>query len=235
LSAVGPDVASRQKDAQEKDMNSADPVRRLGRPDQQASEELVRHIVDTATRLFVGQGYAATSIEQIAAAAGSGKQTIYRRFTSKEGLFTEVINEQGRRLFEVAEASGATGSDPTGALKEACRQLFDFVLAPDTVQLHRILVAEVVRFPELGEQLLSNCLGPFKAMLKRLLQAAMDAGRIRNVDPDFAHALLTSLLTGFPIQRALLGREPFASPDERDAYFEEGWALFIRGMGVDRS
>jgi AcrR family transcriptional regulator len=214
---------------------SLDPVRRLGRPDQQASEDLVRHIVETATRLFIGQGYAGTSIEQIAAAAGSGKQTIYRRFTSKEGLFTEVINEQCRRLLEVAEAAGATGPDPVGALKEACRQLFDFVLMPDTVQLHRILVAEVVRFPELPDYVLNNCLGPFKALLKRLLQTAMDAGQIRKVDPDLAHALLTSLLTGFPTQHVLLGRAPFASPDARDAYFEEGWALFIRGMGADRS
>jgi len=212
----------------------ADPVRRLGRPDQQASEELIRHIVDTATRLFVSQGYAGTSIEQIAAAAGSGKQTLYRRFTSKEGLFIEVIKEQTRRLLEVAEASGATGADPAGALKEACRQLFDFVLAPDTVRLHRILVAEVGRFPELGEHVLSHCLGPFTAMLKRLLEAAMDAGRICQADPEAAQRLLMSLLTGYPIHHALLGREPFASPEERDAYFEAGWALFSRGMAGAR-
>lgn len=207
---------------------SADPVRRLGRPDQQASEDLVRHIVDTAARLFVSQGYAATSIEQIAAAAGSGKQTIYRRFTSKDGLFTEVINQQGRRLLEIAEAAEATG-DPIEALKEICRQLFDFVLAPDAVQLHRILVAEVVRFPEMGDHVLDNCMGPFKALLKRLLSAAMDAGQIRRADPQLTQALLTSLLTGWPTQHVLLNREPFEAPEERDAYFEAAWSLFLRG------
>jgi AcrR family transcriptional regulator len=207
----------------------ADPVRRLGRPDQQASEELVRHIVDTAARLFIQQGYAATSIEQVAAAAGSGKQTIYRRFTSKEGLFTEVISERARRLLEVAEAAEASAVDPIEALKESCRLYFDFVQKPASIQLHRILVAEVVRFPGLGDHVIQNCREPFKALLRRLLQAAMDAGQIRQADPYLTLALLGGLLTGWPVQNALLGREPFGSPEESDAYFEAAWGLFLRG------
>jgi AcrR family transcriptional regulator len=209
---------------------TANPVRRLGRPDQQASEELLRHIVETAARLFVSQGFAATSIEQVAAAAGSGKQTIYRRFASKEGLFAEVINARAHRLLEMAEAAEATCADPIAALKEICRQLFDFVLTPDAIQLHRILVAESVRFPEMGEHVLNNCMGPFKALLRRLLQSAMDAGQIRRMDPELAHAFLSGLQTGWPTQQALLGREPFGSPEARDAYFEESWSLFTRGM-----
>nr|WP_242621770.1 TetR family transcriptional regulator [Komagataeibacter xylinus] len=43
------------------------------------SEELDALILKTATRLFGEQGYAATSVEQIAAVAKVGKQTIYRR------------------------------------------------------------------------------------------------------------------------------------------------------------
>lgn len=209
---------------------TADPVRRLGRPDQQASEELVRHIVETATRLFITQGYAATSIEQVAAAAGSGKQTIYRRFTSKEGLFTEVINRQARRLIEFAEAaSSASGADPVAALKEICRQLFDFLLSQDAIRLQRILIAESVRFPALGEFVLENCTGPFDALLKRLLAEAMEAGQIRRISPDLAHAVLTSLFSGGVVKHALLGAEPFKSAAERDAYFDEAWGLFLRG------
>src|ERR1700758_774136 len=97
---------------------TVDAVRRTGRPDQQASEELVRNIIETAARLFIDQGYAATSIEQIAAAAGSGKQTIYRRFGSKTGIFHEVINLHTKRLVEVAEAAESTHEDPVTALKE---------------------------------------------------------------------------------------------------------------------
>lgn len=210
---------------------TGEPHRRIGRPDQQASEELVRHIVDTAARLFIDQGYAATSIEQIAAAAGSGKQTIYRRFGSKTGIFHEVINRSTRRLVEVAEAAESTHEDPVTALKESCRLMLDFMLQPDMVSLHRILVAEALRFPELGEYVLEICMRPLDDLLKRQLAAAGQARRIQVKDIDRAMALMSGLLTGWPVQRALLGRQAFKAQAEHDAYFQDAWALFARGVG----
>ena len=206
------------------------PVRRLGRPDQQASEELVRHIVETATRLFIEHGYPATSIEQIAAAAGSGKQTIYRRFTSKEGLFTAVINQRARRLLEAAGAAAcASSADPTAALKAACRALFDFMQTPGSIRLHRILAAEAVRFPNLSE-IDPGVRQPFNTLLNRLLTQAMDAGQFRKADPELIRTLLKSLLTGHPVHQAAMGIEPFRSAEDRDGYFEGAWDLFMRGM-----
>ncbi|HLY59012.1 MAG TPA: TetR/AcrR family transcriptional regulator [Stellaceae bacterium] len=209
---------------------SIEPLRRTGRPDQQASEELVRHIIDTATRLFIAHGYPATSIEQIAAAAGSGKQTIYRRFASKENLFIAVISRQTQRLAEQAEAAGAPCADPVEALRESCRRLFDFALMPDMIRLHRILVAEVSRFPDVGEYVLTNCMAPFRDLLNRQLLAAMDAGRIRRADPALVQAMLRGLVTGWPVQQYLLGSEPFASERERDTFFAAAWALFLGGV-----
>ena len=203
--------------------------RRVGRPDQQASEELVRRILDAAARLFVNQGYADTSIEQIAAAACSGKQTIYRRFSSKERLFMEVISRQAERLLEVARAAESRRANPIDALKESCRLLLEFALHPDMVRLHRILVAEVERFPNLGEYVLDNCMSPFKAVLERLLRAAMDAGQLREMDVALAYALLSSLVTGWPIRRAMLSSGRLDRREDRDAFFEAAWGLFLRG------
>jgi AcrR family transcriptional regulator len=206
-----------------------EPPRRMGRPDQQASEELVRHIVDTATRLFIEQGYAATSIEQVAAAAGAGKQTIYRRFTSKEGLFTEVINRQAARLMEITESVGGLGGDPIEALKESCRRLFDFLLKPDVISLQRIMHAEIVRFPEMGEYVLENCMTPFKSLLNRFILAAAATGQIQVEDAHLTQALLIGLLTGWPTQQSMLCRQPFATDADRDAFFEAAWRLFLNG------
>jgi AcrR family transcriptional regulator len=215
-------------DAQGETMTT-EPNRR-GRPHQQASEELVRRIVRTAARLFIDQGYAATSIEQVAAAAGSGKKTIYHHFKSKEGLFTEVIDQAAWRLLEAAEAAvSASGVEPTAALKAACRQLFDFVLNPNLIELERILVAEAKRFPSLSAHAL-NSAKPMRALLKRLLTEAMDAGEMRKEDPHLSTTLLISLFAGEPTKRALFGIEFFASAEAREAYFEGAWQLFARGM-----
>jgi len=209
---------------------SAEPARRSGRPDHHASEELMRHIVEVAAALFIGQGYAATSIEQVATAAGAGKQTLYRRFGSKEGLFIAVIDQQVQPLLATAAAVEAADVGPLEALKEASRQFLDFVLRRDMVRLHRTLVAEVGRFPELGERVLNDCMAPFEALLISLLQAARDQGQIRRMDVEMAHAMLASLVTGWPVQRALLGRSAFANAAEQDAYFEAAWDVFLNGV-----
>jgi AcrR family transcriptional regulator len=220
--------APQQKDVRRK-MMIAEPHRRVGRPDQQASEELVRHIVAVATRLFVEQGYAATSLEQIAAEAGSGKQTLYRRFGSKAELFSAVINRQLRRLTDMAEAAETTRAPPIEALKQCCRLLFDFVLTPEVISLQRVMVAEVGRFPELSKTVLESCASPFKALMNRLLQAAGDTGRIQVGDLELTRDLMMSLLTGWPVQQSLFGEEPFETDAARDTYFEAAWSLFLKG------
>src|SRR6266568_940065 len=48
-------------------------------------------IRDAATALFLKNGYLGTSMDEIAAAAGVSKQTVYTHFADKERLFTELV------------------------------------------------------------------------------------------------------------------------------------------------
>ncbi|WP_373320719.1 TetR/AcrR family transcriptional regulator [Acetobacter estunensis] len=100
-----------------------------GRPDGRISEELDILILKTASRLFGEQGYAATSVEQIAAVAQVGKQTIYRRHPSKESLFKTVISELGKSFLVAATPSDTmVSSDPLLTLRKTMRMLLDLVL-----------------------------------------------------------------------------------------------------------
>jgi AcrR family transcriptional regulator len=51
-----------------------------------------RHVVDVATPLFASLGYEATSVRQVADAAGVSPQTLYNAFGSKSGLFSAVVD-----------------------------------------------------------------------------------------------------------------------------------------------
>jgi AcrR family transcriptional regulator len=64
------------------------------RPDRrQAMAEQTRHdILQTARQLFARQGYAATSVTDIAREAGVAVQTIYARLGSKRGMLMALIN-----------------------------------------------------------------------------------------------------------------------------------------------
>jgi len=60
-------------------------------------------IVLAATEVFGSQGFAATSVADVAERAGISKPLIYNYFGSKEGLFTACLHRAGARLAEEME------------------------------------------------------------------------------------------------------------------------------------
>ena len=204
-------------------------ARRIGRPGQAAAEDLQRHILEIARQQFVANGYAGTSLDQIAAVAGSGKQTLYRHFSSKEGLFLAVIRSETARLNEIAAAAEAQTTEPLDALRQCSRLLFDFALADGMISLSRILIAEAARFPELGGYVFETCLAPFKTRILRLFDAVQATGAITVSDPDLTFDLLRGLLLGTPVQRLLLGPSAFGEAAAQDRYFATAWQLFLKG------
>ncbi len=212
----------------------AEPSKRSGRPDQRESQALLQRILDTATRLFKEQGYAATSIEQIASLSGSGKQTIYRRFVTKELLFQAVLDARTRRVSERV-CLGAVHDDPLQALRTTTHEMFEHMLDPESVAFHRVLIAEAARFPALVSRAFDHTIGPFNLLTVRLLRAAVVSGQLRLGDPERLFGQLTGMLTGWPHQQCLLGRDVLSTAALRTQYFDSAWALFLSGAGASRS
>jgi AcrR family transcriptional regulator len=205
--------------------------RRSGRPAGKASETLDRHILETASRLFIENGYAGTSIEQIAAAAGSGKQTIYRRYASKEDLFKAAITDLGEMLFGSAAIAEASSADPLTSLRETCRAWLDIVTMPEAIATCRVLYADAHRFPSLADYAMDSVSEPFFGVILRLIRSAREAGQIRrDRDDELTSRVLSGLLTGWAQKRALLGRVAFEDEEERAAYFEAAWGIFLNGV-----
>lgn len=108
-------------------------------------------IVEIATRSFLDQGYAATSMSAIADELGGSKATLWAHFCSKEELFTAVIDQQvdsfSSDLDEVL--THQTFSKP--ALRKACLRFLDCLLHDNSVRLFSLLLSEGERFPEISE------------------------------------------------------------------------------------
>lgn len=71
------------------------------RPKSDARER----IVNAACDLFYKQGYHSTSVDQVIAAAGVSKPTVYNYFPTKEDLCVGYLEERTRREFEMMDAS----------------------------------------------------------------------------------------------------------------------------------
>lgn len=203
---------------------------RSGRPSLNQSEEIERRILETATKLFSEQGYAATSVKQVATACKAGKDTIYRRFPSKEALFKSVVEHAGERaLAALAKAVPAKG-DAVARLRTVARWLLDANLEPDLVALKRIAFSELVVFgANVGPA------GSDDPLLKRVIELVVEAqneGKIIAGDPAFIADQLVYCITAKPSVYAMLAAGDFASETARAQYFDRAWDLFLRGAAA---
>jgi len=204
---------------------------RQGRPCAEGSEALDRHILATATRLFIEHGYAATSVEHIAEQAGTGKNSIYRRHATKEKLFEAVVTDLCAPLVEAATRFERDLSNPLAALKESCRTLLTFVLVPESVAVYRLLTAEARRFPDLVKRIQGKAIEPYVASIRRLLEAARQNRQLRpECDVENTERAIMGLITGWPIDQAMLGLDAFRSDKDRETFFETAWRIFLSGV-----
>jgi AcrR family transcriptional regulator len=209
---------------------------RIGRPDAQETEALNEHLLTTATQLFIEHGYAGTSIERVAVVAGAGKQTIYRRYPSKEDLFVAVVRTASEVLVDAGLEARLGEDDPLISLRETCRKLFDTISEPDAISVLRILIAEGRRFPNLVERVYQAAIEPIHTSMRCLLKRACDVGKIRSdISVDDMQHLLLGIITGWSIMhQMLLNQRAFATERERNEYFSNAWTLFLEGVVAKR-
>jgi TetR/AcrR family transcriptional regulator, mexJK operon transcriptional repressor len=185
-----------------------------------------------ARRLFLQQGYQATSMDAIRVAAGvASKETLYRHYPSKERLFIDVM---GHLTMEQPGFSAMVAALPEPgdlpslrqALTTLAREILALMTQPDYLPLLRILIAETARFPELGPLFFATVPQHGLAIIVGLLRAARDHRVIAMVEAGgveyevVARALLGGLLT-YAVEGLLAaGDGAFAPLDRTDALVE---------------
>jgi AcrR family transcriptional regulator len=213
-----------------------------GRPDQQGLAELELRLFETAARLFTEQGYDATSIDQIASAASIGKPTIYRRYPTKDHLFKAVLKEHlfrrfveawAQRMETMAKEAEVRSGSALEALKQMCRITLELILDPDAVNLYRLTIAEERRSTLSAKELEATVL-VFQGVIYRQIEAAQQAGELPpRLSPYVGHALMALLAGWAHKQTLLLGA--VVGAEERDAFFDCAWNLFLNGVKASHS
>ncbi|HKS83928.1 MAG TPA: TetR/AcrR family transcriptional regulator [Pseudolabrys sp.] len=163
-----------------------------------------RAILRGAKGVFLREGFGGTSMDAVAARAGVSKMTVYRHFGSKEELFAGLITDLCNRIVAV-DLERIFRQRPEEALRRYAERIIDIVFAPETVELHRIVVAESKRFPNLGRFFYTY--GPQVCIdvLVRYFERNRDNPRFRVSDPLRASEEFLELLRGYGHLRVLLG------------------------------
>lgn len=176
-----------------------------------------RCIAEAATRLFMAEGYAAVSMDEIARAAGVSKATLYAHFASKERLFAGLVGEACSTSGPSSAALPDSVTDVRATLTDLALRALRFMLEERSLAIYRVVVAESVRFPELGRVYYERGPAVGRRVLAAWLERQMEAGNLRRGDPGLAAEQFTGLLRTHLHLRALLGVGPAPS----DAEIEE--------------
>lgn len=168
-------------------------------------EERREAILDVARRYFLDHGYAGTTMSGIAAALGGSKGTLWSYYASKELLFGDVL-ERATRAFREQLSLALHGDDPIEvSLLAVCSQFVTRLTHPDGIALHRLVVGEAGRFPEMGRIFYERVPQQVHSLFAQFIGLAMERGHLRSDDPDEAAHVLTALCMAGAHQKLVVG------------------------------
>jgi AefR-like transcriptional repressor, C-terminal domain/Bacterial regulatory proteins, tetR family len=119
-------------------------------------------ILDAAQKLFYNLGFDETSLAMIINEAGGSRRSIYNEFGNKHGLLMAVIQRQVKTQTEILTSINRD-LEAKEALNQVCFKFVVGMLSPELMSLFRLVVQQVVKFPELGEMIYKN--GPMTGIL----------------------------------------------------------------------
>jgi TetR/AcrR family transcriptional repressor of mexJK operon len=195
-----------------------------------------RAILDAARALFLRNGYAGTSMDDVAARAAVSKQTVYKHFVDKERLFTDIITgdiEETEQLTQSLVDALPETQDLEHDLREFARRHVVEVRQPRLVRMRRILIGEADRFPELAAAWYSR--GPERAhaTFARWFTVLAERGLLHVPDPLLAAEHFNWLILSIPMNRAMFSDVP--EPAERLEYYaDEAVRVFLAAYAVPR-
>src|SRR5215207_3228411 len=135
----------------------------IGRPGRPRSASAHSAILEAAVALFVDRGFEGMSVEAVAAEAGVGKTTIYRRWRSKEELVVDAIAER------FADPSAPETGNVRDDLVQSARELHLLMSSSRTGAVFPRMGSEVARGSRLGRLYGERVIGPRRAIFAEAL------------------------------------------------------------------
>lgn len=164
-------------------------------------------ILDAAQRLFLDEGYAATSMDSVAARAGVSKATIYAHFEGKDQLFAAIMHRRCEASFVFAAPDESQGVAHT--FTTYAERLLTLLMTPDALALYRVVVAESARTPELAQAFYET--GPARgkaAIAASVIRFQAQGDLVTNLDPMVLADQFIGMLRAETYHRALLCLPP---------------------------
>jgi AcrR family transcriptional regulator len=170
------------------------PARGRGRP---RSEQADQAILGATLKMVAEHGVAGVTMEGVAAAAGVGKTTVYRRWESKNDLIVAAVSMLAPRG---DPPDTGTFAGDLGALVSLQRER---LAGTGLLTVAPRVLAESMNDAELHQGFLDNVIGPLRGLIRVMVERAVERGELR---ADLEVEELVDLLHALPIYKILMSR-----------------------------
>jgi AcrR family transcriptional regulator len=162
----------------------------------QAREERVRAIMAAALDHFSQAGFAAARLDDIAAAAGIAKGTVYLYFESKERLLESLVSATIGASLEAIEKTIAASPLPASQLLRLFGQfLVTAVEDPDRRRVMHLVFSEGARFPALAQFYHREVISRGAALIRAIIAKGLASGEFIHDEPkNFPHLVIAPAL-----------------------------------------
>jgi len=187
--------------------------------------ETRQRILDAAADLFAVKGFAGATTRELAAAAGVNEVTLFRHFGSKKNLLAAVIDQHSA----LPDLAAVMNGQLTGDYRQDLLHLGGVFLTAMTERREavRLMLCEAEQLSELRE-VAAQIPVQLRQMLAGYLRRQMEAGRVRESDPEIMAQAFFGMFFAHSLSQVMLARPvaPELPAEELVAQFVD---IFVRG------
>ncbi len=207
------------------DTVSPDQPNPRGRPKDPAKRTA---ILEAAKTLFLGQGFAGTSMDAVAKQAGVSKLTVYSHFSDKETLFSSAIEAECHNMLPVPIFE----LDPTLPIRATLTNIglafLELIHNPEVIELQRLMSSQATQDPAMSQLFFEA--GPQRTIsaMENLVRNANNTGALQADNPKQAAENFFSLLQGCEHMRVMIGCNEPMTASEAQPHAEQVVEMFLR-------
>ncbi|WP_440874207.1 TetR/AcrR family transcriptional regulator [Thalassotalea sp. PLHSN55] len=195
------------------------------------STEKKQAILNAAISEFKNNGFANTSMDQIAMAAAVSKRTVYNHFASKDILFEAILNQMLTLFSAAVCVKYQQGTPIVEQLTQIAEQEVVLLSDPAFVDLARVIMAEMMHTPERINSAMKQVESRDGDLISWLNAAVCD-GVLNISDTSFAATQFYSLIKAFCFWPQVVQGQAFPDKKQQSMIIDSAVTMFIGAYKV---
>lgn len=199
------------------------------------TEQKKNEILDSASSVFLEQGYERASMDGVAKKAGCSKATLYNYFSSKEHLFEAVVRTYSTNYLTGAASELKASDNDSFTLPEKLQRFGEGMLGVMTsdwkaLQLYRMVVGEA-GYSDIGELFYESGVRESMRTLTGVMEYHIGKGDLTGSNPALRAKQFSALVKAEADELFLMRKIPDYTQNEVSMMVRNAVELFVKGAG----